>query len=462
MSSKAKIYLYKEGNECNAITGGWYNQTTSGGSSSTFTFQKNVGNINFDVNSTNAHRNTIYTKNGINGNIFSSFFVDSIDTYAIQISAYKNSSDFGVASNRIKYTQTNDGYNTRFVKKLDVSEITNNPTFFVYSIVNPDTSKISSTVYNVYLETEENVISINSQNTSSVNFSCNTFDNLITITKAEVYINNQLSKSYTSNFDNLTYNIDNSLISIGDNKISIKVTYTQGDEIFETVEEVLTHTNTVNNLPTSSSLKELIDKQELINEGLGYQIDLFRNKLISKNVEVSEDENRLSVLIDKVDSLGNYDNGKLWLYKDGDECTNITGGWDDLLLRNQGGTITRTRTNGALSVTANINVLYPTSGGFATKNIINLQEYNKLYFMYSHSRNTENYTSHHILGTIKDKSTNNNEQTDKFSARITAKKGDNIIDYIDISNISSSAIAFVTGHNQTNSNITVYRVWLEK
>ena len=42
---------------------------------------------------------------------------------------------------------------------------------------------------------------------------------------------------------------------------------------------------------------------------------------------VSEGENKLSILIQKVNELEN--NNKLWLYRDGNECINATGGISD-------------------------------------------------------------------------------------------------------------------------------------
>lgn len=144
-----------------------------------------------------------------------------------------------------------------------------------------------------------------------------------TINKVEVLQGNIVKETYTDNYDNLTYNIDDSLCSIGNNKITIRVTY--DDNYVE--EEILTHTVTVNNLPTSSSLKDVIDRQELLNNSIEVQKNNLKNILVNKNVEVAEEENKLSSLIDKVNELGDAPPPPLYLYKEGDECVDITGGW---------------------------------------------------------------------------------------------------------------------------------------
>ena len=123
-----------------------------------------------------------------------------------------------------------------------------------------------------------------------------------TINKVEVLVNNIVSETYTDNYDNLTYNIDNSLCSIGNNKITIRVTY--DDNYVE--EEILTHTVTVNKLPTSSSLKDVIDRQELLNSSIEVQKNNLKNILVSKNVEVAE-EDKLLDLINKVGELPNME-----------------------------------------------------------------------------------------------------------------------------------------------------------
>lgn len=55
--------------------------------------------------------------------------------------------------------------------------------------------------------------------------------------------------------------------------------------------------------------------------------DSLKKKLIDKKIEGLENENNLSALINNVDKLKS--GAKLYLFKDGDECVDITGGFVD-------------------------------------------------------------------------------------------------------------------------------------
>ena len=308
MSSKAKIYLYKEGNECTSLTGGY--KTIVESSDAKLTLNRNSDNIEIISNFKHV---VLITQNLIN--IIDELYLDLSTTRLSSSSdgrfGYRLNDSISYSSG-VTYLVEKESIN-RCIIKTEQINLSKYVSFYCHTSHSGQSFKTN--IYNIYYKTKENIISINSQNTSSINFSCNNLDNLISITKAEVYINNKLSKAYNDNFDNITYNIDKNLCSIGANNIKIKVTYSQGDDIYETVEEVLTHTNTVNNLSTSSSLKELIDRQELLTNSIEVQKNTLKSILESKNVEVSERENKLSILIQKVNELG--ESRTLWLYKEG-------------------------------------------------------------------------------------------------------------------------------------------------
>ena len=325
MSSKAKIYLYKEGNECVSLTSGWGTAFNNGGHSDTLKlYDKYMQSSNPTTNSWVARSTT----NKFNFNKYEELTLDyelSSKTTSDSKGIMEILSNTGTWTTQDNSIVKNKVFNTQnldvgsYTETLDISDLNN----LYYANLRSFWGGVR--FKKLYLTTNENTILINSQDDNSINFSCNTFDNLITITKAEICINGALSKTYTSNFDNITYDIDKNLCIIGTNNIKIKVTYSQGDDIYETVEEVLTHTNTVNNLPTSSSLKELIDRQELLTDLIEVQKNTLKSILESKNVEVSDSENKLSILINKVNEL--VENRTLWLYKNGDEYKDITGGW---------------------------------------------------------------------------------------------------------------------------------------
>ena len=317
MSSKARIYLYKEGNECESITGGWNIVKTNAAAHVVGVLDKKENYMSVISSSVNNISN-VYTRNKIN--LVNQVVYGEIYDNNKPLFSYKT------------HLLTNTDYNSNeFTNKVSYENITDlqikNVPITDNSYVMFHAPATSFKIKNVWVELGQNVISINSQDTSSINFSCNTCDNLISITKAEVYINNQLSKTCNDNFDNITYDIDKNLCSAGANNIKIKVTYSQGDDIYETVEEVLTHTNAVNNLSTSSSLKELIDRQELLTNSIEVQKNTLKSILESKNVEVLEEENKLSILINKVNEFDDYAPPILYLYNEGDKCVDITNGW---------------------------------------------------------------------------------------------------------------------------------------
>lgn len=309
MSSKAKIYLYKEGNECESITGGITDadmlDSTGNHWKVNGTLTKNENSIHIQTGSTTTSVKFARTKNLISLTKFRDLYINVLNTTEYSTDKFTCllvSKTLDIGNSASGFTRN---VNTKGLNKLDISDKTES--YYVATRVLNNSSVLEFDY--IYLETNENVISINSQNISSINFSCNNLDNLITITKAEVYINNKLSETYEDNFENLTYTIDNSLCGIGKNNITIKVIYTQGDDIYETVEEILTHTVTVNNLPATSSLKDVIDRQELLNNSIEVQKSNLKNILVSKNVELAEDENKISNLIDKV---ANIELGKKW------------------------------------------------------------------------------------------------------------------------------------------------------
>ena len=118
-----------------------------------------------------------------------------------------------------------------------------------------------------------------------------------TINKVEVVVNNQVSKTY-DNIGDLTYNIPSNSLSYGE-KVIIRVTF---DNDY-TEEKEFNYEYKIDNLPTVSSLKDVIDRQELLTNAIEVQKNNLKSILESKNVVVSEEENKLSNLIGKVGEL---------------------------------------------------------------------------------------------------------------------------------------------------------------
>ena len=309
-------------------------------------------------------------------------------------------------------------------------------------------------ISNIARYTEDFTPPIKPYNSISINVTNKTFSQIDfnvsklgqeTINKVEVLVNNIVSETYTDNFDNLTYNIDNSLCAIGNNKITIRVTY--DDNYVE--EEVLTHTVTVNNLPTSSSLKDVIDRQELLNNSIEIQKNNLKSILESKNVEVTE-EDKMSDLIDKVDLLGEYNDDKLWLYKDGDEYTDVTGGF--VSHQGQSKPPTLTKTSSYMEYKAQSGSY--TSGNYGTNLPINVTDYSLLKFEVE----TLNMGSTHY-GCNFGLTTNKDMDSSVAAIQITTNKSKHIIS-LDISSISG--LNYVYSDTTYNNTSRIYKIWLEK
>ena len=118
--------------------------------------------------------------------------------------------------------------------------------------------------------------------------------------KIEILINDIVCNVYTNILDNFSYKIDKSKCSIGDNIIIVRCFYSS-----EYVENYkLTHTINANMLPISSSLKDVIDMQSLLNNSIENQRLKLKNILATKDVECG-DTDKMSSLIDKVSTLNN-------------------------------------------------------------------------------------------------------------------------------------------------------------
>ena len=118
------------------------------------------------------------------------------------------------------------------------------------------------------------------------------------IGKIEILINNIVCITYTNILDDFFYEIDKSKCNIGDNTIIARCFYNDGY-----VENYkLTHVVNANMLPSSSSLKDVIDMQSLLNNSIESQRLKLKNILISKGIECS-DNDKLSKLIDDTDDI---------------------------------------------------------------------------------------------------------------------------------------------------------------
>ena len=145
-------------------------------------------------------------------------------------------------------------------------------------------------------------INIKHQDKTKIDFNVTKLGNE-NISKVEILLNGVVSNTY-KNIGDLTYNIDNSLYRLGENKINIRVTY--DNQYIE--EETLIFIYGENELLNSSSLEDVIERYDLINNTLKIEISNLKNSLAKKGVECS-DSNKITDLIGKIE---NIPLGKKW------------------------------------------------------------------------------------------------------------------------------------------------------
>ena len=279
-----------------------------------------------------------------------------------------------------------------------------------------------------------------------------------TINKIEILVNNVLSKTY-ANIGDLTYNIDKSLLFNGNNKIKIKVTF---DNDYSEEKEI-DYEYVINNLPTSSNLKELIDRQELLTNSIEVQKNTLKSILESKNVVVSDSENKLSILIQKVGELGEIIL-PLYLYKDGDECVNLTGGWVlNTVATSSYGKIQLEKNEAYIKlITPSGSTSGTTSRGFViTSNYINVTNYNKLKFeVLANINGTQ--THDRLIFEIK-----NSSGTSLTKKAYKSYTNERTTEILDLSTITGNVTVQVyLDDDGTSSNpkhyIEIYKIWLEE
>lgn len=311
MTKTLKIYFYKNGNECTNLTGGWH--CTAG------TITRNSDHFFIAPNSTSHCRVYMANKYDLTGIKRLGVKMETLQMHA------SNSQGFYYGTSTTQAPVTTDFTDKAGWKELGYKEhyltLTKNGSLYVaidvYNAAGSNHYNVN--LYELWAETEEDAIRIHSQDDSSINFTCEIVNKLLTIVNVEIYINDKLAKVYDDgNYNNLTYDIDKSLCDSGYNFIKIKINYTQGDTI-ETIEEAYSLYVPIDELPTTNlstdtALKEIFDRYQQLLHNIKQQKNMLKTILQNKNVEIAENEDKLSTLINKVNELGNI---YLWLYKDG-------------------------------------------------------------------------------------------------------------------------------------------------
>lgn len=208
------------------------------------------------------------------------------------------------------------------------------------------------------------------------------------------------------------------------------------------------------------TLKNLVDETTDIKNEIIECRDTLKRILIDKEVEVLENENRMSILIDKVDKLENNISNELWLYKEGNECSSVTGGWI------KGHVYNTTSTTNFIKNANNI-TLTSSSGTRVTcltSNLINVKKYSKLKV---EVMVTSKGTSCIRVAVSTNKNTNCENTSGDIAKSATWQENMTLnsrkVIELDISNANTDCYIGIA--NQSNSGtlkFNIFNVWLEK
>lgn len=206
---------------------------------------------------------------------------------------------------------------------------------------------------------------------------------------------------------------------------------------------------------------KLSDIYDYVDRELVSEAKRLKNILISKNIEIMENECKLPNLIDKVDLLGEYDNPILYLYNEGDECVDITGGWADGYVYGNGTSLTK----GNDYIETRVTVASNTRREVRTSNTIDFTNYSKIHFEGEFKQRTDGaYTSQIFLisdGTNYSKGWGGGASS--FLLKNECRLEGNLVHTLDISNITGNHRLFwgVDSGSPVPNYSKIYKIWLE-
>ena len=305
--TKAKIYFYKEGNECLTLSGGWVvGRNTSAAGSQT----KNADHIYIEAMGVSDNDRSFRTTNKIDTTKFSNIYVEWKNT-GLNAASNETNISFTTAENGFSWVdvlviKTITGSFSKRITNVPI-EISGDVTegYLRLGAVfrhNASPSRSSQVyMYNVWLETIEDLIQISSQTKDNIEININDFG-LLNIISVEVLINSILSETYVDDNSHINYSIDKSLLVPGCNKITIRVTYTQGDDIVEVLDEVLDYENIIPPLLPQNPMYDTIEKIKSINDIRKIEKSMLKDILTSKDIVVTEEDNIFD-LINKIREL---------------------------------------------------------------------------------------------------------------------------------------------------------------
>lgn len=180
------------------------------------------------------------------------------------------------------------------------------------------------------------------------------------------------------------------------------------------------------------------------------------------------DTKSVDVTIDTVGQYAAKIEYKLWLYRAGDECEDVTGGWNlqtNAYYGAQGtNSSTKTADHLAISVARNSSSSHSYIGGFGTNNLINRGTYTKLCFDFTLPSANNNYYG--VVGMNATTVASYGAEGYGGPYKRTEKKlyTERTVLEFDISSMTASGYVYAVGHvvgEWSNVTFNVYNLWLE-
>ena len=298
MTNKAKIYLYKEGNECTTITGGGWTYSNSGYGSGTIQFVKNTDNIYMEVKGANNGNRTL-TCYPTSITSISNIRVGKIYWDAYIWKESKTEIQFNV-NGSIKQSISNSETLQRETRPYDVNGLISSVQFAYHSNSN-NGYRATSNLYGLYIETDSDIITVPSYNQGSLSINLNSLGNLLSFKNLTFSWNGTVLNTYdniSARDIDIEYALDDSAMFYGDNEVTIQVTYNQGDGL---PDEVLTMTYVYNkcviletvdeqipDLVANTSPREFLDRIYMVNDVINKNRDNMYKLLEYKGFQVEE------------------------------------------------------------------------------------------------------------------------------------------------------------------------------
>ena len=222
-----------------------------------------------------------------------------------------------------------------------------------------------------------------------------------------------------------------------------------------------------------ATLKSLVDETTNIKDDIIECRDTWKQILIDKHISEAENENKLYPLITLLNDYA-IRPSKKYLYKEGDECVDVTGGWllcgNGACSDNSGYTLVNPVKNSTyISIGDSSSSIYGISQ-IKTSNLVNLSQYNTLYIdaeITSAYANGQSACSTEVLLFSTNPNLNywitSNYATEICSKLDSTMSGRRIIQ-LDISNVTSAYILFKVYALYTPAQYrmeNLYNIWVE-